>query len=108
MYNLVKGICHKLTHKDQPVDPVPNLIAVEPIFEPLIADIPTEVIYVVLNDFEMETMIEDAVKEVPVIVEEILLVDVPVVEEVLVVEPIDEIFEEVVKKPKKPKKSKNL
>lgn len=129
MYNLVKGMWNKLTKKEEPdlTDPdvpVLNLIVVEPVLDPVVpvdpVD-PVEVVYIVLNDFEMETMADEDIpiekkKDVVldldpiinIIEDPIIVLDLvsnvvldPIVEEEAVI-----LNEEEVKKPKKAKKLK--
>ena len=131
MYNLVKGMWNKLTKKEEPdlTDPdVPilNLIVVEPVLD--VPDVPVEVVYIVLNDFEMETMAdedipiekkEDVVLDldpiINIIVDVVLdvvldptIVSDPVIaaEEIISEEEAVILNEEEVKKPKKAKKLK--
>lgn len=125
MYNLVKGMWNKLTKKEEPdlTDPdvpVLNLIVVEPVLDPVVPVDPVEVVYIVLNDFEMETMADEDIpiekkKDVvldldPIIniIEDPIIVLDPVIaaEEIISEEEAVILNEEEVKKPKKAKKLK--
>jgi hypothetical protein len=128
MYNFVKDMWNKLTKKEEPVilDPISEV----PVSVPeVLVPVPVEIIYVVLNEFEMETMTDDAVTEedipvekkndvvldlVPIIEEDVIAIEEDILEEdidpvVIAIE--EDIIEEVaaedeVKKPKKTKKLK--
>ena len=116
---------NKLTKKEEPdlTDPdvpVLNLIVVEPVLDPVVPVDPVEVVYIVLNDFEMETMADEDIpiekkKDVvldldPIIniIEDPIIVLDPVIaaEEIISEEEAVILNEEEVKKPKKAKKLK--
>jgi hypothetical protein len=142
MYNLVKGMWNKLTKKEEPVIvdhiidvPVLDVPVLDPLLtdplltdplltdplltDPLLTD-PVEVVYIVLNEFEMENMADDDIpiekkKDVVldivsnldpiinVVIDTIInVVEDPIVDEVS----IDDVSTEEVKKPKKAKKLK--
>ena len=130
MYNLVKGMWNKLTKKEEPdlTDPdvpVLNLIVVEPVLDPVVPVDPVEVVYIVLNDFEMETMADEDIpiekkKDVVLDLDPIInIIEDPIIEDpIIVLDPViaaEEIIseeeavilnEDEVKKPKKAKKLK--
>jgi hypothetical protein len=105
MYNLVKGIWHKFIKKDidpvltDPVltNPVVDPVLTNPVVDPVVD--PVEVVYVVLNDFEMETMVDDAVNDEDIPIEKkkdpIIVLD-PISEDPISDDPIINIIVDVV------------
>jgi hypothetical protein len=95
MYNFVKDMWNKLTKKEEPVilHPISEVpVSVPEVLVPVsvpevLVPVPVEIIYVVLNEFEMETMTDDAVTEEDIPVEkknDVVLDLVPIIEEVVI------------------------